>query len=85
MVLTVMMNDDGSLPKLQVTVVKEQPANEEDNLNEVPGVTIFRALTEEDMKNRKKKPQRDKFSRTFQDDTIDSQDSLDEYKLHCEY
>ena len=81
-----MMNDDGSLPKLQVTVVKEQPANEEDNLNEVPGVTIFRALTEEDMKNRKKKPQRDKFSRTFQDDTIDSQDSLDEYdKLHCEY
>ena len=67
-------------------MVKEQPANEEDNLDEVPGVTIFRALTEEDMKNRKKKPQRDKFSRTFQDDTIDSQDSLDEHdKLHCEY
>ena len=49
-------------------MVKEQSDNEV-NLDGIPEVTTFRALN--------KKPGRDKFSRNYQQDTIDSQDSLD--------
>ena len=68
---------DDTLPDLQVTEENEQAANEEDSVDGIPEVTTFRALN--------KKPGRDKFSRNYQEHTIDSQDSLDyEDKLSFE-
>ena len=58
-------------------MVKQQSENEELNLDLIPNVTTFKALN--------KKAERNKFARTDQDDTIDSQDTTLDYELNISF